>query len=701
MAIKILRIEDVVSAQWNNLINENGVYSSCVTSLQFADGFATYARVLAEEGGEAGFGHYFTDNISGRVTINSVKILGIFQAGSEVPTEGSSRITISIKISGSYYCATDPCATDIAPGGMRTVSKTWTINPNTGLPWTVSEANGVIIYLLIFCGYYAEVEEDIKVDCDVAYIEFEYEPAIPLVTTKDETNITNSSADLNGEITDDGGGCTERGFEYYKDGDPENVVTVKETGIFGDGGFSLTAGGLEAGTRYHFRAYALNEADTGYGSWKSFVTTAAIPTVTTQGASVPVPIANSSYEYATGNGTIVATGGEVGVYKCKERGFEVKLEFSGSLYSHIIHSMAGFTGHAYFNFDNFKYEGTLIKSEKESGSFGEGPFSLILGSFGAFIDKLFAGESYTYRAFATNDEGTGYGEWVAFSLGPLELIVETPGDPPDGGHLEGETTEIKWVTVQNLAGGQSGSRIGIRYGTTPSANEFDTHKNGVFGTGIYKFVLSDLTPSTKYYQVPYILVGDIEELEGLYEGPLIESETLPEDVGGGAGGPGAPSGPGGIGGPRGEFATPHFSPRGQDYREVVEKVLAEKLSIQPIIDFSGGKKTLKLVNHLIQEQDNALVIAGNYLSRFQFAKTKMVIEYATPMPFEREDTIDFDYGRIPFKADGEGVIPFRADGQGRIKFLHMVSVMIRKINLKMGITEKTVEYSATLELEGE
>lgn len=700
MSIKILRIESVIGANWNNLIDENGQATPSPASVRFADGFATYVRVLAESGGEAGFALYYVNDISDRVIINSVKLSGTFRAGPEVPSQVDSFIRLIVKTHGVHYW-TSIGDFIVLPGQTVTTSKTWETNPYTGLPWTVSEVDMMSLYLFLYCGYYPDGEEDIKVDCDVAYFEVDYDPAIPLVTTKDETNITNSSADLNGEITDDGGGCTERGFEYYKVGEPENVVVVKETGEFGDGIFSLTAGGLEAGTKYYFRAYALNEADTGYGSWKNFVTTAVIPTVTTQGASVPVPIPNSSYEYAEGNGTIVATGGQVGVYKCKERGFEVKLEFSGSLYSHIIHSIAGFTGHAHFNFDNFKYEGTLIKTEKESGSFGEGSFSLILGSFGAFFDKLFAGESYTYRAFATNDEGTGYGEWVAFSLGPLLLIVETPGDPPDGGHLEGESTEIKWVTVQNLAGGQSGSRIGIRYGTTPSANEFDTHRDGVWGAGIYKFVLSDLTPSTKYYQVPYILVGDIGELEGLYEGPLIESETLPEDVGGGAGGPGAPSGPGGIGGPRGEFATPHFSPRGQDYREVVEKVLAEKLSIQPIIDFSGGKKTLKLVNHLIQKQDNALVIAGNYLSRFQFAKAKMVIEYATPMPFEREDTIDFDYGKIRFKADGDGIILFRADGEGLFPFWHAVSTILRKISLKMGITEKTVEYSATLELEEE
>lgn len=633
---------------------------------------------------------YHVDDISSRITqFQNVTVIGIFSTEG-VGDPDNWEVQLHIDVHGT---AGDP----VIGTSAGTYFKSYDKSPDTGEDFTNDEIRDLLIKFSIEvpgCVYPAPPPYNLG-KLDYFRVEVTFDAVVPEVQTDPATDITNSSALLNGEITDDGGECTERGFEYYKDGDPGNVVTVKETGTFGDGVYGLTAGGLEAGTKYYFRAYALNEADTGYGSWESFVTTAVIPTVTTQGASVPVPIINTNYEYAEGNGTIVATGGQVGVYKCKERGFEVKLEFSGSLYGFIEHHIAGFTGQAYFNFDNFKYEGTLIKTEKESGSFGEGPFSLMLGSWGVYMDKLFAGESYTYRAFATNDEGTGYGEWVAFSLGPLELIV-IKTEPPDDDIIEGETTEIKWVTLLNLVEGQFATRIGIRYGTTPSANEFDIHIDGLFWIGSYQFVLTDLIPNTKYYQVPYFLIED-----GLMrEGAVTESQTLPKDEGPWPPG-GGPGGPGGIGGPRGEFVTPHYSPRGQDYREIVTKVLAERLSAQPIIDFSGGKKTLKLVNHLMQEQDNALVVADNYLSRFQYAKTKMVVEYATPMPFEREDTIDFDYGRILFKADGEGVISFRADGQGCIKFLHMVSVMVRKIGLKMGVTEKTVEYLATLELEKE
>jgi hypothetical protein len=146
------------------------------------------------------------------------------------------------------------------------------------------------------------------------------------------------------------------------------------------------------------------------------ITYPTIPVVTTQAASVPTPVANPAYcEWATGNGTIVS--GE----NITDRGFEIVVEFSGDLYEEIQHSMAGFEGDTSFDFDTFMWVGTLTKTETENIGFGDyfevGAYDMELGSFPAIIDKLFAGETYTYRAFAINDIGTGYGDWVEFSLG--------------------------------------------------------------------------------------------------------------------------------------------------------------------------------------------------------------------------------------------------------------------------------------------
>lgn len=89
---------------------------------------------------------------------------------------------------------------------------------------------------------------------------------------KDASSLTSSSAQSNGEVTDDGGGYTERGFEYYKDGEPENVIEIKEMGDFGKGNYGLTAEDLLSETKYYFRAYVLNATGVGYGSWRWFTT---------------------------------------------------------------------------------------------------------------------------------------------------------------------------------------------------------------------------------------------------------------------------------------------------------------------------------------------------------------------------------------------------------------------------------------------
>ena len=199
--------------------------------------------------------------------------------------------------------------------------------------------------------------------------------------------------------------------------------------------YTKFAEGLTLGTLYYYRAWCTNEAGTGYGEWVPFTTLGYAPVVTTQAASVPVPVSNPAYcEWATGNGTIVS-GSNI-----TERGFEIKHEFSGNLYGVIMHEMAGFVGDTILSFN--VWIGTMIKIEHDHES-DIGAYTLELGAFPAFFyDKLFAGESYTYRAYMISNGEYYYGAWVAFSLGvytagggakddnvlPIEDII--PSVPP-------------------------------------------------------------------------------------------------------------------------------------------------------------------------------------------------------------------------------------------------------------------------------
>lgn len=98
----------------------------------------------------------------------------------------------------------------------------------------------------------------------------------PTVTTAAATSITDTTATLNGEITDVGGeNATTRGF-YLKagtTGDPTSSDTViDEDGDFSAETFSLPAAWLSPNTSYRVAAFATNGGGTTVGSTVGFTT---------------------------------------------------------------------------------------------------------------------------------------------------------------------------------------------------------------------------------------------------------------------------------------------------------------------------------------------------------------------------------------------------------------------------------------------
>ncbi|MBA7500266.1 hypothetical protein ES704_03021 [subsurface metagenome] len=177
---------------------------------------------------------------------------------------------------------------------------------------------------------------------------------LPKVDTNAATGVTHEKAVLNGEITETGGQDPgERGFEY-KIGEESTILTIRETGEFGIGAYSLDFDGLDPNLAYHFRAYAKNDVGTGYGPWLDFGTGYTDPMVITHNAT------NELTTQVTGNGEIVRTGG----MDCGERGFEYGLTKTP----------------------------TWVKKETEGG-YGVGHFNLT-------IDGLTANTEYWYRAYA-------------------------------------------------------------------------------------------------------------------------------------------------------------------------------------------------------------------------------------------------------------------------------------------------------------
>ncbi len=512
------------------------------------------------------------------------------------------------------------------------------------------------------------------------WIEFTTLGPPPVVTNIGaENNRVFARTVLTGEISDIFGTIVERGFEYkIQDAEPGSGDTgteVEETNAegFDAGEYSLRNKELydqqyiADDIVWWFRAYC---KDDGANKYTAETWMKNLPNVLTQ------DMTNINYNKADGNGIIISKGAS----DLTERGFEVKHEYSGSFRNSWKFDIAGFEGEleCVYVLDDLRvvidvrWEGELIKIALETDGLELGAYAITIGQmtwgWPLADDCLIEGKSYTCRAFASNEFGTAYGEEVNFDTWARTFLKE------DFEETVGETTVVENELIENLPkDGVTASRRGFRYGTTTSADEFDVHEDGSFTNGAFSMVLPDLLPETTYYVVAYIVVNGI-----VYEGDMKTKTTGSEE----------------------EIEEIKNSPRGQDYREVETKVFAEVLASQSIIDFSGGKKTLSITNHLIQTNSVAKTIANNYLDRFKLAKTRMEVTFPTPLPFERGDTIDFSFGELSSKEEGKGVKSFKKDGEGIAVLMDQITMIIKKINsVNLTKTETSIEYVAVLDLE--
>ncbi len=94
---------------------------------------------------------------------------------------------------------------------------------------------------------------------------------VPVLTTTEVTEITETTAMSGGNITDDGGATvTARGVCWSINENPTVEDNKSEDGT-GAGSFTSSITDLEPNTTYYVSAYATNSAGTGYGEQRSFV----------------------------------------------------------------------------------------------------------------------------------------------------------------------------------------------------------------------------------------------------------------------------------------------------------------------------------------------------------------------------------------------------------------------------------------------
>lgn len=198
---------------------------------------------------------------------------------------------------------------------------------------------------------------------------------VPVLTTTAVTGVTQTDGLSGGDVTFDGNSpVTVRGVCWIAGNNPTNTLTTKTEDGFGIGSFISNITGLNAGTQYCVRAYAVNSTGVGYGNEVCFTTDAAtvvVPSVSSLSIS-----ALSTCDSAKSGGIVSSDGGG-------------SISARGVVWSSSPSPTVDL----------------LTKTVNGTGT----------GNFVSYLSNLNSGTTYFVRAYASNSAGTGYGDEVSFT----------------------------------------------------------------------------------------------------------------------------------------------------------------------------------------------------------------------------------------------------------------------------------------------
>ena len=276
---------------------------------------------------------------------------------------------------------------------------------------------------------------------------------LPEVATTMPTEVGLTNATVGGKVTADGGAkVTERGVCYAITEHLTIENAKKESCGTGLGDFSATLTDLQRGTTYYVCAYAINSEGVAYGDVKTFVTSSAQATVVT---ATPTEVGLTE---ATVGGEVTDDGGATVI----DRG-------------------------VYYSSTN-----QTPTEEDNKVSQGEG-----VGVFTCKLTDLALGTAYYVRAYATNSNGTQFGETKSFTTGstPATLTTTVASD-----------VTINSATVGGNITSDGGAEItarGVCYSTKENPTVEDTKVSSGSGVGEFICELTNLQPNTTYYVRAY------------------------------------------------------------------------------------------------------------------------------------------------------------------------------------------------------
>lgn len=386
---------------------------------------------------------------------NEITFETLSQSNATVTTNAPSEVTSSSAMSGGNV---------ISDGGAEVTGRgvVWSIdhNPTISLDTKTSDGTGVgkftsaIIGLAPGTTYY--VRAYVTNTLGTSYgeeVSFTTQIVKPTVSTIEADEITQTSAKVGGNVTATGGAeVTERGIVWSTSQNPtteNNKVQIGE----GLGEFHTTLADLSIATTYYVRAYAINSVGTSYGEEISFTTGSAKPTVTTVS---PSEVTSSS---AVSGGNVTSDGGSA-------------VTARGVVWSK-------------------DHNPTISLSTKTTNGTG-------IGSYVSSITGLEPGVTYYVRAYATNANGTSYGEELSFTT-DIELpTVQTEAISS----ISSKTACSGGKVISN--GGASISAYGIVWSTFQNPTvELSSKTKEASSYNAFSSTMNNLKPNTKYYVRAY------------------------------------------------------------------------------------------------------------------------------------------------------------------------------------------------------
>ena len=385
---------------------------------------------------------------------NEITFETLSQSNATVTTNAPSEVTSSSAMSGGNVTS---------DGGAEVTGRgvVWSTdhNPTISLDTKTSDGTGVgkftsaIIGLAPGTTYY--VRAYVTNTLGTSYgeeVSFTTQAVKPTVSTTEADEITQTSAKVGGNVTATGGAeVTERGIVWSTSKNPTTSDRKKQVGS-GTGSFTIELTDLKIATTYYVRAYAINSVGTSYGEEISFTTGSAKPTVTTVS---PSEVTSSS---AVAGGNVTSDGGSA-------------VTARGVVWSK-------------------DHNPTISLSTKTTNGTGT-------GSYVSSITGLEPGVTYYVRAYATNANGTSYGEEVSFTTQAVKPTVSTT-----------EADEITQTSAKvggnvTATGGAEVTERGIVWSISKNPTTSDNKKQVGNGVGAFTTELADLKIATIYYVRAY------------------------------------------------------------------------------------------------------------------------------------------------------------------------------------------------------